>query len=137
MSANQYGEAAAKLNEYGIDTICQDILNGVTLTNIARALEVSIGSLISWRDADPERSARAREARARRAEMWDELAITELRAAKDPISLGIAKEIAHHYRWRASKTAPAEYGDKVQHANAAGDGDLTIQVVKFGGHSAS
>lgn len=133
MPANQYGEAAAKLNNYGIDAICQDILNGVTLTAIAETLEVSIGSLISWREADPERSARAREARARRAEMWDELAIAELREAKDPISLGIAKEIAHHYRWRASKTAPADYGDKVQneHTGANGGAIVTETVYRW------
>ena len=32
--------------------------------------------------------------------------------ASDPFELAKAKELAHHYRWRASKIAPKLYGDK-------------------------
>lgn len=131
MPTNQYGEAAAKLDGYGEDALCRDILDGITLTDIAVAVDVSIGSLLSWRDADPERSARAREARVKRAEMWDELAVTELRGATDKLTLGIAKEIAHHYRWRASKIAPADYGDRMQTQQLDKDGNATDPVTEI------
>jgi hypothetical protein len=39
------------------------------------------------------------------------------------------------YKWAAGKLKPGVYGDKLQHANAAGDGDVTIQVVKFSSKS--
>ena len=32
-------------------------------------------------------------------------------------------------RWYASKLAPKVYGDKLQHANAAGDGDQTTRII--------
>jgi len=31
-------------------------------------------------------------------------------------------------KWLLSKLRPGTYGDKVQHANAAGDGDMTVKV---------
>ena len=34
-------------------------------------------------------------------------------AAKDALALGKARELAHHYRWRASKIAPRDYGDRM------------------------
>lgn len=112
-NANGWGQAADKLNAYGVEAICQDVLNGMTLTQIARNVEVSIATFIEWRDAVPERSARVRNARTVRAELWDELAIAEIRAATDKLSMDKAREIAHHYRWRAAKTNPKEYGDKI------------------------
>ena len=30
------------------------------------------------------------------------------------MDLAKARELAHHYRWRAAKIAPREYGDRVQ-----------------------
>jgi len=35
-------------------------------------------------------------------------------------------------KWTLAKLKPGTYGDKVQHANAAGDGNLTVELVKFG-----
>jgi hypothetical protein len=34
--------------------------------------------------------------------------------ASDAFELAKAKELAHHYRWRASKIAPKLYGDRLQ-----------------------
>jgi hypothetical protein len=74
---------------------------------------VSVGSLLTWIDADPERSARVREARAAMAKVWDEKAEDFILQAGDEFALKRARELAHHYRWRATKIAPREYGDKV------------------------
>lgn len=105
--------AKTKLDEYGIARLCSDIVGGMTLTAAAKKVGVSIGTLITWIDADVERSACAREARAQAAKVWDEEALALITNAKDPFELAKARESAQHLRWRASKIAPKEYGDKL------------------------
>lgn len=105
--------AQQKLNALGIDAVCERIGNGESMTAIAQNVGVAFGSLSAWLAADGERSARARDARQATARHWDEKAEAEIAAAIDPFSLSRAKELAHHYRWRASKIAPREYGDKL------------------------
>jgi len=105
------------ITAYGLDAVCQDIADRKSLTAIAQFLGVSIGTLSTWIDRDPERSARVREARKATARLWDEQAENVLKEAGEDFDLKKAKELAHHYRWRASKIAPAEYGDRLQHAN--------------------
>lgn len=53
---------------------------------------------------------------------WDERAEAAISAASDEFELRKAKEISHHYRWRASKIAPKDYGDKqqVEHSGKVG-----------------
>lgn len=108
--------AREALDAFGIDAVCEAIGDGETLTAIAERVGVSIGSLSAWLEADAERSARAREVRRAMGRVWDEKAETEIRAAEDDLGLRKAKELAHHYRWRASKISAAEYGDRVTHA---------------------
>lgn len=105
-------EAITKLDAYGVDAVCADIGDGSTLTAIAKAQGVSVGALLSWCEAEPERSARVREARRLMARHWDEKATQVIEDAKDDFELKKAKELAHHYRWRSSKIAPLDYGDK-------------------------
>lgn len=65
-----------------------------------------------WLASDSERSARAREARISAAQVWDEKAETVLEDKE--VDIQRARELASHYRWRASKINPREYGDKLQ-----------------------
>jgi hypothetical protein len=118
------------LDEFGVEALCAAILDGTTMTQIARDIPVSIGSLIAWVAATAERSARVKEARAQSALVWDERALRVVEEATDPFELAKAREIGHHLRWRASKIAPREYGDKVQHTGDGG-GPLaaTFQIV--------
>ncbi|TMN18478.1 hypothetical protein [Pseudoxanthomonas sp. X-1] len=111
--------AAARqiLDQYGLEAVCEDIGRGTSMTAIAQERGVSIGSLLTWVEADPERSARVREARSAMARYWDEKAEAGIESAEDEFALKKAKELSHHYRWRASKIAPREYGDKVQHSS--------------------
>jgi hypothetical protein len=104
---------AQRCEKYGIEQLCADIQDTKTLNSIAAGLSVSIGTLLTWIDASSERSARAREARMRTAKLWDEKAETVIEDAKDPFELSKAKELASHYRWRASKIAPRDFGDKL------------------------
>lgn len=100
------------LDATGIDAICERLTAGDSQRQIAEDLGVSVALLSTWLSA-PERSARAREARIAAARQFDEKAEAELRAASDPFTLAKAKELAHHYRWKASKASPKEYGEKL------------------------
>lgn len=104
--------AKDKLDAKGIDWVCEQILSTRTMTDIARELDINIAGLIVWINADENRSARAQEARTRTALLWDEKAVTTIEEADGPIELAKARELAHHYRWRAAKIAPKTYGDK-------------------------
>lgn len=108
-------EARAKLDKIGVEEIVEMIgEDGASLRGIANQVGVSATALLNWIAADPERSARVREARAEMAKVWDEKAEDLLRQAEDEFELKKAKELAHHYRWRARATAPKDYGDQVE-----------------------
>ena len=108
------GDATSSLNAYGIDKVCEHLMEGKSQSHIAEQIGVGLASLIRWIAADVERSARAREARIAAARQFDEKAEAELRAASDPFTLAKARELAQHYRWKASKASPKEYGDKIE-----------------------
>lgn len=127
--------AVDRINAFGLSAICEAILQPKPQRLIAEDLGVSPGSLVAWIAADPERSARVREARAQTALMWDDKATHVIEEAKDQFELAKAKELAHHYRWRAAKIAPREYGDKVDVNHGGQDGNpvnmnWTIDFVK-------
>jgi hypothetical protein len=104
---------SAKLDKLGIEWVCERIACAESMTSIAGSAGVSFGTLSAWLELVPERSARAREARRSVARFWDEKAEIEIASAGDPFELSKAKEMASHYRWRASKIAPKDYGDKL------------------------
>lgn len=107
------GDKSSALDAFGIDAVCERLIAGDSQSQIADEVGVSIALLSTWLSSDPERSARAREARTAAARQFDEKAEAELRDASDPFTLARAKELAHHFRWRASKVAPRDYGDKL------------------------
>jgi hypothetical protein len=105
---------------------------GEMLSAIADKFKVDRTTFFEWLDADKERSVRAREARAKASSAWDEKAERGIANATDAFELAKAKELAHHYRWRASKIAPKLYGDKVQTEVTGVDGgplQITVQYV--------
>lgn len=107
------GDQLAKLDAFGIEAFCEKIMGGESQTFIAREIGVSPGTLINWLASDPDRSARAREARIAAARSYDDMAEEELRKAEDPFSLAKARELASHFRWKASKADPRVYGEKL------------------------
>ena len=113
---------AERIEAFGIEAVCERLANGVTMTAIAEEIGVTVGKLSQWIASDEEHSARAREARIHAARIWDEKALSVIEQALDPFELQRAKELAHHYRWRASKTAPKEYGDKVTQEHTGANG---------------
>lgn len=131
LSARERVEAA------GLDYICTMLAAGEMLTDIAAELGVSRFTLTAWMNSDFNRSARAREARRLGAAMWDEKAEVELRKARTPLAMARARELAHHYRWRAAKLSPREYGDRLAPAGgtdvrALSDEELHTMVAAYG-----
>lgn len=95
-----------------IDELCRRLADGETQMSIAASLGISRSMLTQWILAVPERSVRAREARTQASGAFDEMALQEIQGATDPFSLAKAREIAQHYRWKASKADPLTYGDR-------------------------
>ena len=108
------GDKAKSLDTLGLDWLCDKLTAGETQTAICLELGMGIATLGRWIAADAERSARVREARIAAARSFDEKAEEGLRLAGDPFSLARAKELAHHYRWKASKADPRGYGEKIE-----------------------
>jgi hypothetical protein len=101
-----------KLDELSIEGFCDEVINGKSYTKIADEQGVSKAALLRWLSQDADRAARARDARTLSSHTFDDMAEDVLRdASVDPAR---ARELASHYRWRASKIAPREYGDKLQ-----------------------
>jgi hypothetical protein len=121
------GETFALLDSFGIDSICDMITSGLSMRTVAEQVGVSPNALWRWLAADLDRSARARAARALTAWHWDEQAEEVISAATDLLELGKARELAHHYRWRASKIAPKEYGDRLEHVGGV---DLNFRLAE-------
>lgn len=120
------------LEALDIDSLCDRLIAGESQRQIAESLKIGIASLARWigDDAYPERSARVREARIAAARAFDERAEEELRGATDPFTLARAKELAHHYRWKASKADPRGYGEKIEVDQRTTITDLTDEQLE-------
>jgi hypothetical protein len=114
------GSATARLDKLGIEAFVELVLAGQTMKDIAAQVGVSRGGLVHWLAADPDRSAQAREANMVSAAAFDDMAETAIMGATDALSLAKAKELAQHYRWRASKRDVQGFGDKVGIGGATG-----------------
>ena len=112
------------------EEIITSIEGGMMLTALCAHLGMSLTKFNAWTNQNETRSVRVREARISAASAWDEKAETEIRGAADPFELQKARELAQHYRWRASKIAPRAYGDKLA---IGGDPDspLTVMVQRL------
>lgn len=115
------------MDAFGVDAVCEAIMDRMSLTAIAERAGTSLTTLLRWLDQDLERSARVREARSCMGKVWDERAESVIEQAQDEFALKKARELAHHYRWRSSKVAAREYGDKID-LNHAGSIDANIRV---------
>ncbi len=113
----------------GVSVLCERLTSGAMMTHLAGEIGISIGALIAWIAAADERSVRVREARSAAAQVWDEKAETVLLGAPaDKDEIARAKELAQHYRWRASKMRPREYGDRIELSGEVGIKDLSVLI---------
>jgi hypothetical protein len=106
--------SAELIDAYGIDRICARLEAGDSLRKIA--LEIGVPSTTIWRWAEqPEHSARTRDAAKAGAAAVADLAEKVLVDADEmPGSIAKARELAHHYRWKAKMLDRNTYGDKVE-----------------------
>lgn len=119
------------LDMYGVEWVREQVLELRTLSQIAQDADVALSTLIGWIASDAERSARIRDARRLAAEAWVEKAEQVVADAKNNFELQKARELAHHYRWRASKISP-QYNDKVvQEHTGPGGGPVSITKIQL------
>lgn len=105
---------AKKTAALDADKIIGEIAEGSTQLEIAAKHGVSVGALNAWLHADPERSARARDAMKTSAEAWLDRGLEALTKAKpDTAEIARARAIEQHCARRAAIRYPAKYGDKV------------------------
>lgn len=109
-----HGGAEAVLDAFGIDALCDRLVAGETQTKICKQLKIAMGSLGRWIALDDQRAMRVREARIEAARAYEEKATEAILGARNPFGLAKAKELAHHYRWKAAKADPRGYGEKLE-----------------------
>jgi hypothetical protein len=96
-----------------IDKIIEMIIAGDSFRVMARKLKVPLSTLHDFTRND-EHSARVRNALEISAQTYEEIAEeTLLNADASPYEMQRARELAQHYRWKASKRSPKKYGDKI------------------------
>lgn len=114
---------AQKLDKIGIEAICEQVSECVTLRVIAQSAGVSKGSLITWLSGHADQYARAREAQG------DKLAEDLLQIADDGLNdtyvdadgnvktdqdvIARSRLRVDARKWLAGKMAPKKYGDKL------------------------
>lgn len=126
------GEQRNKLDALGIDGLCDRIESGESITQIAESLGMLQKTVRDWVAADDTRSVRVRVSRELSADACDDQAervLKDLQAGATPSEIARARELASHYRWRASKRNPKTYGDKLD-LNHSGKIEMTDDQVQ-------
>jgi len=101
-----------RLDAFGVDEVGELITGGNYLSQVAEAADVTPGSLLQWIAKDPERNRTIAEARRMSAQLFDEQGVHVVRNASSWFQLEQAKQLAQHFRWRASKIDVQGYGEK-------------------------
>ena len=125
-NAPAYPVAMSYWDHFGIDWVCGRLESGMMYKHIADEVGGSDTDLCRWIAADQGRSARVAESRAKGAFAWDTMAQDVLAAIPSDATQGDitrARELASHFRWRASKLGRKIYGERVQV-----DGKTTVTI---------
>ena len=101
-----------RLDAFGLDEVLTMLSGGSMLVQVAEAADTPPGALLQWYSKDPDRRTAVLEARRMAAALWDESAEHVVHGASTWFQLEQAKQLASHYRWRASKIDVQGYGDK-------------------------
>ena len=113
------------------DAILQRVAGGESLRSICVAFDMPPESTVrTWAASNADFGERLRQAREASASHWDEQAervLVEAEGTRE--ELARAKELAQHYRWRASKYAPRDYGDRVD-LNVTGTIAIAAQLAE-------
>lgn len=118
-----------------VDLICDDILMGLSYEVIADKYEVTYGVLHRF-ISNTDNSARVIIARQQSADIFDSKAERVLIDAKSTLTeITRARELASHYRWKASKRNPKVFGDKVDVTSNGKTLPTSINIVLDNGNS--
>lgn len=126
------GEQRSRLEMIGDDAFCERVVKGESVGEIADSLDMARQTVWNWIEADVGRSARVRKCLESSAHAYDEMAcqvLKDLKSDSTQADVSRARELASHYRWRASKRNPKTYGDKLD-LNHSGKIDLTDEQVQ-------
>jgi len=113
-----------------LDEIIEMLIDGDSYRVVAKKLNVPLSTLHDY-TSKSEHSARVREALLYSASTFDDKAEQVLKDAdSNLVEVQRARELAQHYRWKASKRAPKIYGDKL---DVTSDGEqIKGTIVKWG-----
>lgn len=107
----------AKLEAMGIEAICDLMREGTVYRDVAARVGVSLSALWRWIYVDDERAAKVRTALTESADACDALAeavLMDISPEASKAEVARARELAHHYRWRAAKRNPKTFGERQQ-----------------------
>lgn len=115
-----------------LDEILDHFSNGDTFRGVAKLMGVSTRTLnkfLSLPENFTEYKAILQESSDSYASMAEEAL---LNAPADKFELQRARDLAHHYRWMASKRNPKKYGDKLDIDHTSGGEKLEPTKIVFG-----
>lgn len=100
----------SKLDKYR-ERLFEGLVLGETYAKMSKTYNADVNTIYSWFHKK-ENIERYQAALSERAEFYAEKAEEFiLNAPSDKVELMRARELAHHWRWRASKSNPKRYGD--------------------------
>jgi hypothetical protein len=113
------------------DMICDRLMDGRSLRQICTDADMPHRlTIIRWTGENEAFATKCARARAMQADLMDDMILDVANACTNDTALADRVKISA-YQWRASKLAPKTYGDKLQHANAAGDGNAEITLKTY------
>lgn len=96
-----------------VEEIISMLIDGKTYRKIADELNTPLSTLHDF-TSKPEHSARVRQALEYSASTYaDQAEEVLIKAEGNLVEIQRARELAQHYRWKASKRSPKKYGDKL------------------------
>lgn len=121
--------------ELNIDAICEDIISGLSYRAIAAKYGTNYTAVFKF-VSDENHSARVTHARLLSGDIYADKAEQVLIEADGTMTeVTRAKELASHYRWKASKVNPKTFGDKVDVTSAGKALPTSINIVLDNGSS--
>ena len=110
-----------------IDEIIDLIIDGLTYREIAKKYNCNVSTVHRLLTSE-QHSARANQALATSASQYADKAEQVLKDAEaDKFEMQRARELAHHYRWKAAKRNPSKYGERIKTENKnEHTGEITI-----------
>jgi len=128
-----YKEGSGRPCEYNEkigEEICLRLADGESLRTIcANPKYPERRTVVAWAVKLPEFGAKYVRARQAQADSYVDLAMQVATNCATPADAIAARLAFDAYKWAAGKLKPGTYGDKIQHANADGDGNMVTEIV--------